>query len=78
MPNPFGLNPVKVEKYYAYRKGEPYYGQVYLLLNYCPYKVGDWIDIDTEGFKIRGEIKIKQGRNIWVKMEEIAHKEEIN
>ena len=78
MPNPFGLNPVKVEKYYAYTRKEKYYGHIWILLNYNDFKVGEWIDIDTKDFKVRGEITHVKDKMIWVKMEEIAHKGEIN
>lgn len=79
MSDPFGLNPVKVEDFFAYPKGSPHYGKIKVLLNYNPFKEGEMIDIDTETFKVRGIIeKIFDKRIIIVKMDEIAHKEKIN
>lgn len=79
MPNPFGLNPVQVENFFAYPKGHPHHGKIKVLLNYNPFKEGEEVDIDTDKIKIRGKIeKILEKRIIIVKMDKLMAKEAVN
>lgn len=79
MANPFNLNPVKVENFFAYPKGHVHHGKIKVLLNYNPFKEGEEVDIDTDKIKIRGRIEAIPERNIIiVKMSQLMTKESIN
>ena len=73
--NPFNLNPLKVVNYYAYPRRSEHYGKIKILLNYNDgFKRGEWIDIDTEDFKVRGEVVKVYDKILIVRMDQIAHK----
>jgi hypothetical protein len=79
MSNPFNLNPVRVENFFAYPKGHPHHGKIRVLLNYNPFKEGEEVDIDTDKIKIRGKIEaILEKRIIIVKMNQLVTKEAVN
>lgn len=75
MPNPFGLNPIKVENFYAYPKGHKHYGKIKLLLNYVNFNEGEEIAIDTEQARIEGTVeKLFEGNIVILKMKKLIHK----
>jgi hypothetical protein len=76
--NPFNLNPVRLENFYAYPYGHKHYGKIKCLLNYNPFKVGEDIDIDTKQIRITGTIERIKDKIIIVKMAKLLHKEAIN
>ena len=77
--NKFNLNPVKVQNFLAYPKGHELYGKIKLLLNYCPFKEGEEIDIDTDQIRLTGVLeKLYKGNIAIVKMKTLLHKQPIN
>ena len=75
MRNPFGLNPCKVENFYAYPKGHKHYGKLKMKLNYNDYKLGEEIAVDTDKARIEGKVEFIKGDVVVIDMTKLIHKE---
>ena len=76
--NKFNLNPVRVINFWAYPKNHKLYGKIKLRLNYCPFKEGEELDIDTDKVRITGVLESKYPENIIIlKMAKLLHKDVI-